>query len=123
VVSGNLRANARIKLAAFGLDRWVDLDAGAYGSDAEDRTELVPVALRNAERSFGVRFEPRDAWVVGDTPRDLEAARTGGVRCLLVATGRHGIEELRAAPADAVVPDLTDTDGVLRLLLDGDLPG
>jgi phosphoglycolate phosphatase len=33
VLTGNIRENATVKLAAFGLDRWVDLDVGAYGSD------------------------------------------------------------------------------------------
>ena len=119
VLSGNLRANARLKLAAFGLDRWLDLDAGAYGSDAEDRVALVPIALEHVRRSSGRAFDPREVWVIGDTPRDMDAARAGGVRCLLVGTGRYRIDELVGVGADAVVPDLTRTDAVLSALLDG----
>jgi phosphoglycolate phosphatase-like HAD superfamily hydrolase len=117
VLSGNLRANARIKLAAFGLDRWVDLDVGAYGSDAEDRAALVPMVLENVAARYGVRIRRGDVWVVGDTRRDLEAARAGGVRCLLVATGRPTYDELRDANSDALLPDLTHTDAVLGILL------
>lgn len=116
VLSGNLRANARLKLSAFGLDRWLDLELGAYGSDAEDRNELVPVALDNVERRSGTRLSGDEVWVVGDTARDLEAARAGGVRCLLVATGRPTFAELKAAGPDALFRDLTDADAVGTLL-------
>jgi phosphoglycolate phosphatase-like HAD superfamily hydrolase len=120
LVTGNVAPNAVLKVAAFGLDRWLDLSLGAYGSDAADRNLLVPVALRRLLADRGVRLDPRDAWVIGDTPRDLECARAGGVRCLLVATGRHGAAELATLGADAVLGDLSDTDAVLELLT-GDL--
>ena len=116
VLSGNLKANARIKLAAFGLDRWLDLEVGAYGSDHEDRTRLVPVALERVERMRGHRFDASGVWVVGDTPADLACARAAGVRCLLVATGRIPVEELAAGHPDAVLPDLSDVEGVLSIL-------
>src|SRR5439155_14499513 len=122
VLSGNLRANARLKLAAFGLDRWLDLDAGAYGSDAEDRVALVPIALENVRRRHGRAFDSGDVWMIGDTPRDLDAARAGGVRCLLVGTGRYRIDELVGVGADAVLPDLTRTDAALSALLDSPGP-
>jgi phosphoglycolate phosphatase-like HAD superfamily hydrolase len=118
VLTGNIRPNAVVKVAAFGLDRWLDLDVGAYGSDSAARTELVPVAVARAERRYGRHFPPERTWVVGDTPLDLACARAGGVRCLLVATGHHPYDELAAAGADAVVHDLRDTDDLTRLLLD-----
>jgi phosphoglycolate phosphatase len=117
VLTGNLAANARLKLGAFGLDRWVDLDIAATGDDHHDRTELVPVALEKASRRFGHPFEPADAWVIGDTPRDLECARAGGARCLLVATGRFCFDELSVLGSDALVSDLSNTDTIERTLL------
>jgi len=116
VLTGNLKANARVKLASFGLDRYLDLEVGAYGSDDQDRTRLIPVALRRVEERRGWRLDPADVWVVGDTPRDLEAARAAGARCLLVATGGYGFEELSALSPDAVLPSLEDTDSLLRTL-------
>lgn len=117
VLSGNLAANARLKVGAFGLDRWLDMDTGAYGSDHEARAELVPIALANVERRRGVRFDPGDVWVIGDTPLDLACARAAGTRCLLVATGREPLERLAPLGADAALADLSDTDAVVRLLL------
>lgn len=117
VLTGNLAATARLKVAAFGLERWLDLDVGAYGSDHQDRTRLVPVAIERAQRLRGLVLEPSDAWVVGDTPADLACARAGGARCLLVGTGRIAVEELEAAQPDAVLRDLHDTDRARAIVL------
>lgn len=120
LVTGNIVANARLKVAAWGLDPWFDMDVGAYGSDNADRNELVPLALGRLYDSYGVRLAPSDAWVIGDTPRDLECARSAGARCLLVGTGRYTATELAALGADAVLEDLSDTAGVVEILA-GDL--
>lgn len=116
VLTGNLKANAQVKLASFGLDPFLDLEVGAYGSDDGDRTRLIPVALRRVEERRGWRPQPSEVWVVGDTPRDLEAARVSGARCLLVGTGRFGFDELSGLGADATLSTLKDSDSVLRTL-------
>lgn len=117
VLTGNIEANAALKLAVFGLDRWFDLRVGAFGSDDPDRCALVPVARERARRHYGQ--EPDVVWVLGDTPNDLACARAGGARCLLVATGRIPYADLVGLPADAVLTDLRDLDAVTALLLDG----
>jgi phosphoglycolate phosphatase-like HAD superfamily hydrolase len=116
LVTGNLRANAAVKLDAFDLLPLVDLETGAYGSDDADRLRLVPIALGRADRLRGVDVDRARTWVVGDTPRDLACAREGGVRCLLVATGGTSREELAACAPDALLDDLTDTAGVVAIL-------
>jgi phosphoglycolate phosphatase-like HAD superfamily hydrolase len=116
VLTGNIAPNAVVKLAAFGLDRWLDLEVGAYGSDHADRRMLVPVAMTRAATTHHTRFDPDDVWVIGDSERDLACARAGGVHCLLVGTGRTPAEELAVLGADAVVDDLSDTEGILKLL-------
>jgi len=117
VLTGNTEANARLKVGAFGLDRYLDLEVAAFGSDNADRNALVSVALEKLERLRGLRVPPGDVWVIGDTPLDLACARAAGARCLLVATGRVPIDELSQAGADAGLPDLSDTRAVERLLL------
>ena len=119
VLTGNIEPNGRRKVAAFGLDRWLDLDVGAYGSDDHDRNNLVPVALAKLTSRRATSVRPADVWVVGDTPRDLECARAGGARCLLVGTGRFRTEELRALGPDAAVDDLADVDAMYDLLTAG----
>ncbi len=116
VLTGNIAPNAVVKLAAFGLEKWIDLETGAFGSDHEDRRELVQVALRRQRELRGRSFRADETCVIGDTPNDLEAARAGGARCILVATGRYGLDELEPLGADAVLPDLADTESVVELL-------
>lgn len=116
LLTGNLAANAVVKLRAFGLDRFVDFDIGAFGSDHHDREELVPIARAKAAAKHGAPFPAEDTWVIGDTPRDLACAKAGGARCVLVATGGFGRDELEGLGADAVLDDLSDTEAVVALL-------
>lgn len=111
VLTGNTAANAATKLAAFELDRWLDLSIGAYGSDDADRRALVPIALERA----GGRFRPEETWVVGDTVHDLACARAGGARCALVRTGARP-HELDSVEANAVFDDLSDVESVVKVL-------
>lgn len=116
VLTGNVAANAAVKLGAFGLLPWLDLSIGAFGSDHVERRRLVPIALARVRERFGHHPPGERVWVVGDAPNDLAAARAGGVNCLLVGTGRTPVEELAELGADAVLPDLSDTAAVLDVL-------
>jgi len=117
LLTGNIAPNAAVKLGAFGLDRLLDLEIGAYGSDDRDRGRLVAVALEKCARKHSVTLAPADAVLVGDTPLDVAAARAGGARCVGVATGPYGRADLAAAGADVVLGDLRDTDAVLDAVL------
>lgn len=117
VLTGNIAPNALLKLAAFGLDTMVDLEVGAFGSDHADRNELVPIALRRIEAQRGRAFSRSAVWIVGDSANDLACARAGGVRCLLVGTGRSSAAELATLGPDAVVEDLSDTGAIVKILL------
>jgi phosphoglycolate phosphatase len=119
LLTGNVQPNAMVKLAAFGLDGYVDFEVGGFGSDDRHRPNLVEVARAKAERKYGAGFPGPATVLVGDTPLDVAAARAGGARAVAVATGHHGPGELRAAGADAVLPDLRDTARALAAILDG----
>jgi phosphoglycolate phosphatase len=117
LLTGNVERNALLKLAAFGLARYVDFAAGAYGSDHGVRGELVAIARQRAAGLHGLELEPGDVVLVGDTPLDIAAAREGGARAVGVATGPYDPDALRGAGADAVLPDLSDTEAVAREVL------
>lgn len=117
-LTGNIRPNALVKLAAFGLDTYLDFDAGSYGSDHSVRAELVGIAQRRAAARYGVTFDADNTVLVGDTWRDVRAGRDGGARVVAVATGTDSIDRLREAGADAVRPDLRDTGAFLAALAD-----
>jgi phosphoglycolate phosphatase len=109
VLTGSSRPNATLKLRAFGLDRYVDLTVGGFaGSDPYPKGALLRVARERAESKYKVTFAEYATVYIGDSPRDVEAARIGGARSLAVASGRASSAELRDAGANAVLPDLTD---------------
>jgi phosphoglycolate phosphatase-like HAD superfamily hydrolase len=120
VVTGNIAENAMVKLSAFDLQDFLVLDAGGYGSDSEDRADLVRLAKARCSTMSGTAFGSENTTVVGDTPRDVEAAHRAGARIVAVATGPDSEGQLISAGADVVLADLGDTRRVLPLLIGQD---
>ena len=112
VLTGNIKPNAVTKLSAFGLDRFMDFEAGGYGSDDEVRANLVAVSQARAAARYGQTFSRANTVLIGDTPRDVRAGRDGGAQVVAVATGSDSAGSLRAAGADIVLPGLVDTTAV-----------
>ena len=113
VVTGNIRANAVAKLAAFGLDAFIACEIGGYGSDRDSRSELVVIARERAEKKIGMSFDGSRTLIIGDTLRDIDAARENGAGVIAVATGRISAGDLRFHGADIVLSDLRDTTVLL----------
>ena len=100
LLTGNPEPAARARLERLGLERFFPPGEGAFGCEAESRTELIDLARARAGDW------PRAATVeVGDTGRDAASARAGGIRSILVSSARGpvGSEE----DADAVCTDLS----------------
>ncbi|MCG6494302.1 haloacid dehalogenase-like hydrolase [Kitasatospora sp. A2-31] len=114
VLTGNLRANALLKLRLFGLAEYLDLTIGAYGGDARARAELVPVAQRRAAAAYGREFDADSTVLIGDTPLDVRAGLVGGARVIAVASGASSAAALREAGADTVLATLRDTGAVIH---------
>jgi phosphoglycolate phosphatase len=120
LLTGNYEEAARIKLEYF--DLWRYFRCGAFGDDAEDRNGLLPKAMAVIRGCGGPEVAPVEIVVVGDTPLDVACAAASGARSLAVATGGYDVDALRAAGADVVMQDLTDTLEVLRSLEIGPRP-
>jgi phosphoglycolate phosphatase-like HAD superfamily hydrolase len=117
LLTGNIHRGAEAKLSAVGIapERF---RVGAFGSDHHERPELPEIARRRAEALLGTPVSGRDVVVIGDTPADIACGIGIGARAIGVATGRYSVEELRACNAAAVFPDLSDTDAVVRAILE-----
>lgn len=85
LATGNIESAAQVKLERAGL--WSRFAFGGYGSDSSDRAQLVARAIERGCEHAGRQLSPREVIVVGDTPRDIHAARANGVRVVAVATG------------------------------------
>lgn len=115
LVTGNYQRAIPIKFAAVGLDASL-FEFGAFGGDAPTRPELVKLALEKHALRTGQTISPRDALVIGDTPRDVDCAHKNGVPCVSVASGVFSADELHAAGADVVLEGLHEAERFLALL-------
>ena len=124
VLTGAIKPNAIEKLRAFGIERFFDTEVGGYGSEAYPKGAMLMNTRSRAADKYGGNFTEHSTVYIGDSSRDMEAARMGGARSVGVASGRSSTGELRGAGADAVLDDLADTAAVVaavdRLTLPGD---
>jgi phosphoglycolate phosphatase len=115
LLTGNIRDGAILKLASASIHH--DFPIGAFGSDAERREELPPLAVERARRLTGVTFSRHEIVIIGDTPSDVTCGNGLGVRAIGVATGRHDTAALLQAGADSTFDDLSDTAAVLAAIM------
>jgi len=116
LLTGNIEAGARIKLAPTGL--WPLFRVAAYGSDDADRRRL-PAIARERARALGHDFPFERVTIIGDTPHDVECARACGATAVAVATGQYPADQLTTCGPHLLFDDLADVDRVVALLTDG----
>ena len=114
--TGNLRDGARQKPPRRARR---SLPVRGFGSDHEDRAALLRVGVTRGAAQLGCPADTCRVVVIGDTPRDVAAARAIGAASLGVGTGGCALEELRAAGATWAFEDLT-APGVRELLGKGE---
>lgn len=105
IVTGNVEAMARKKLALCDLSKF--LPFGAFGEESYNRDDLVAIAMNRAiVREW--EGEKNEIYVIGDTPRDIEAAVQAGVVPIGVATGKATKQDLERAGARKVLSRLIE---------------
>jgi phosphoglycolate phosphatase-like HAD superfamily hydrolase len=113
LLTGNVRAGARVKLGHYGL--FDHFAFGGFGDHHFDRDDVAREAL-DAVRSHLGQTAPKQIWVIGDTPLDVQCARAIGAKVVAVATGIHTLEQLRDAQPDLTLADLADPRPFLERL-------
>jgi phosphoglycolate phosphatase len=107
VASGNLEAIGWIKIEKAGLREWFRF--GGFSDHFPVRPELIGHAAQKARELAGPAGETGvQICVVGDTPRDIEAARANFLSVIAVATGRYSFDELLRCQPEACVSALAD---------------
>ncbi|HFE63317.1 MAG TPA: HAD family hydrolase [Caldithrix sp.] len=114
LLTGNMREGARIKLAKKNLFDFFPI--GAFGDDALKREDLPSFALRRAEKYYRCFFERKGVWIIGDSTNDIQCAQLNHMSSLAVASGHMEQSELAACHPTALLPDLSDTKKVIRIL-------
>ncbi len=107
LLTGNSLVRARVKLEGAGLGaEWFDWERSFFGATARDRSEITRAAREALPGETLV--------IIGDTPRDDEAAAAADMPFIGVATGVFTVEDLRETGAVLVVGDLAESlDAVL----------
>lgn len=116
LLTGNIERGARVKLRPTGLLPFFRV--GAYGSDSADRRRLPAVARERAEALVGHPFPFEQLTIIGDTPLDIDCARSCGAVAVAVATGQHATDELAAHAPDHLFTDFSDVAAAVHTLLD-----
>ncbi len=109
LLTGNTQSAARIKLQNH--DLWKYFPFGAFGDEASERKDLVPIAWEKASLYCGYQFTPKETWIVGDTPRDYLAGKAHSTRVALVSSNPIVNEkDLEECQADLYLNSLADYD-------------
>ncbi len=106
LLTGNVKRGAEIKLGRFDLMKHFAF--GAYGDDAEIRSELPIIARNRAQEVLGKSFEFKDVILIGDTPEDAQAAKVNGCKSIIVCRRKMWYNEIIKAGADLIVERLDD---------------
>jgi phosphoglycolate phosphatase len=103
VATGNLEAIGWIKIEKAGLREWFRF--GGFSDHFPVRAELVANAARKAREMAGTDAR---VCVVGDTPRDIEAAHANALAVIAVATGNYSFEALLEHRPEVCASSLAD---------------
>jgi phosphoglycolate phosphatase-like HAD superfamily hydrolase len=116
LLTGNIELAAHFKMRVVGLHDFFQLP-GAFGDDSHDRRDLPALAAARINRALDFKLAPAQFIIIGDTPNDIACAKHFGARSVAVATSRyHNADELLTHQPDALIPDLSDTESVLKTL-------
>ena len=103
LVSNGSRSRVEKELASFGLNRF--FEAVLFGERKEE-LKPSPVMIQRALDAMGV--EPLDAVYVGDSPADIQAAKSAGVASVAIARGPIEEKRLRGEKPDQMFADLDE---------------
>ena len=115
LLTGNAHRAALIKMQHFDLHELV-LPFGGFGDRHTNRDDVAALAVESAREFLGDAFDLQRTWVIGDTDRDVQCAKSIGAKVIAVATGNQSQDHLKRSNPDLVVADLSDVDYIEQVL-------
>ena len=112
--TGNIRDGARVKLGRVDLYRRFAF--GGFGCDHEDRAELIRIGAERGAATLRAPLAECRVVVIGDTPKDVAAARANGAESIGVGTGPFSPADLVTCGATFACRDLAEPGALDRLL-------
>jgi phosphoglycolate phosphatase-like HAD superfamily hydrolase len=114
LLTGNVRAGARVKLGHYGL--FEHFAFGGFGDHHFDRDDVARDALAAVHAHVQPIVPSERIWVIGDTPLDVKCARAIGAKVAAVATGVHSLDQLTETNPDVSLRDFSDPSPFLNML-------
>jgi phosphoglycolate phosphatase len=114
--TGNIREGARLKLEHVGI--YHHFSFGGFGSDHELRVELIRRGAERGAEQLGRPLSECRVVVIGDTPKDVDAARGIGAESIGVGTASFSAQQLREHGATHAFEDLAAPGALATLLAD-----
>jgi phosphoglycolate phosphatase len=115
LATGNIAAGAREKLTPHDLNDYFPV--GGFGDDHHERARLTGLAAHRAEEHYGRSFDPGRVVVIGDSIRDVMAARENGFRSVVVCTGWTEREQLLEMGPDLIFDDFSEAEPAAASIL------
>lgn len=112
--TGNVEKGAYIKLEPSGLGKYFTL--GGFGTDGHTREEMLRAAVKRAEKKLKTKFTPDQVYVIGDTHRDICAAKNCGFHSAVITSGLGDPKKIQRAAAELEVKDFKELP-LLRMWL------
>jgi phosphoglycolate phosphatase-like HAD superfamily hydrolase len=109
IATGNLEMIGWIKVEKAGLREWFRF--GGFSDHFSIRAEVIGQAAQKAREMAG---KGASICVVGDTPRDIEAARANFLSVIAVATGKYSFDELLQHQPEVCASSLADLLALTR---------
>lgn len=104
--TGNLEEGTKIKLEPSKLASYFTV--GGYGEDGQTREEMLQAAVKRAEKKFKTKLEPDQVYVIGDTHRDICAAKNCGFHSAVLTNGFGDAQKIQRAAAELETKDFND---------------
>jgi len=108
LLTGNVGEIGWAKVENAGLKDSFKL--GVFGDEAFKRTDLVSLALEKVEE---YNIKPKDTYIIGDTPRDIQCAQETGCISVAIPTGKYSSEELKKENPDYLLTDIIELIDIL----------
>lgn len=103
--TGNLEKGAQLKLEPSGLNKFFSI--GGYGEDGHTREEMLQAAVKRAEKKFKTKILPENVFIIGDTHRDIVAAKNCGFHSAVLTSGFGEAQKILRAAAELEAKNFT----------------
>ena len=114
LATGNFRESAFLKLESAGLRKFFTF--GGFGSDSAIRAELTRVGIDRGKKLIPAGRTFEKAYVIGDTPQDVDAGKKSGAVTIAMMTGTTRQEDFMKHKPDHILSGYHPAQPFLQII-------